>query len=129
INLMAKYNASQKMQNYLYSLQQDHPLIDNILIVTPDAQYSSNKKEIDPIYNGMSIKEETVNKNYFISFAEADESIRYSSDYEEKRNESYVLEDLNNTMFFGTNLEILNDDYRGTVLVFIKPENLSDTIF
>lgn len=124
-----RYDKLQTLQNYLYSVKQDNPLIENIVIVMPDAQYSSNNKKIDYIYNGMLMKEEVANHNYFVSLGEADNSIHYTDQYKEHRSKSYILQDLNEKMFFGANLETSDGKYPGVILIFINPENLSNSIF
>lgn len=129
LDSIERYDKLQTLQNYLYSVKQDNPLIENILLVMPDGQYSSNKRTIDYIYDGMSMKEEVANHNYFVALGEADNSIHYTDQYIEHRNKSYILQDLNEKMFFGANLETSDGKYPGAVLIFINPESLSNSIF
>lgn len=129
VDSIKRYDTLQTLQNYLYSIKQDHPLIENILIVLPDAQYSSNKKAIDTIFNGMSMKDDVVNNNYFVSIGEADNNIKYSDYYTDNRDKSYILHDLNKKMFFGVNLETSDGKNHGVILIFINLENLSNTLF
>ncbi|MBO0993190.1 sensor histidine kinase [Bacillus sp. SD088] len=126
---MERYNALQNLQSNLISVQQENPLIENIVIVTPDAQYSSNQKEVDSIYNGMQMKEEVKNYNYFVSIGEANRNIEYSDLYKRTHNHTYIFQDLNDKMFFGANVGTSDGKNYGSVLVFIQPQALSKHIF
>lgn len=124
-----KYSTLRGLEDYLYTNKQDNLLIDNILIVTPDSQYSSNRKYIDDIYNDIKMKTEVENEDHFVSIGEAEKTIEYPKQFKASHEKTYILHDLNKKMFFGANLKAADGSHQGVILVFINLRHLEEYIF
>lgn len=124
-----KYHQLENLEEYLYSIRQNNKLIDNILIVTPDTQFSSDMKYIDYKYNGMKVNSEAERQYHFVSIGEANSKIEIPSVPEGNAVGAAWSKDLNNSMFFGVNLLSADGVHKGVILIFINPKNLEDYIF
>jgi sensor histidine kinase YesM len=121
-----KYYQHAGFEDYLNTIRQNNKLIENILIITPTTQYSSDQKFVDFKLNGMKVKTEVENNFYFINMGEASRKIELPSFNEEGAAD---LNDLNNHMFFGTNIMSPDGVHKGVILVFINPNSLDESLF
>jgi sensor histidine kinase YesM len=124
ISPTAKYYQVARLEDYLNTIRQNNKLIDNILIITPETQYSSDQKYVDFRFNGMKVKAEVESNFHFVNLGEAGSKIELpSSDME------IETEQLNNQLFFGTNILSADGVHKGVILLFINPKNLEDSLF
>ncbi|MEH7011778.1 histidine kinase [Neobacillus niacini] len=124
ISSSEKYYQHSGFEDYLNTIRQNNKLIDNILIITPNTQYSSEQKYVDFKFNGMKVKAEVESNFHFINLGEASSKIElHTSD-----NES-GMEELNNRLFFGTNIISADGVHKGVILLFINPKKLDDSLF
>ena len=119
-----KYYQAAGLEDYLNTIRQNNKLIDNILIITPQTQYSSDQKYVDFKFNGMKIKAEVESNFHFINMGEASSKIELPSS-----DKGDVTEQLNNQLFFGTNILSADGVHKGVILLFINPKNLDDSLF
>ncbi|EKN65191.1 hypothetical protein BABA_21141 [Neobacillus bataviensis LMG 21833] len=124
-----KYKQLSNLEEYLYTIRQNNKLIDNILIVTPETQFSSDMKYIDYQYNGMKLNNEAERQYHFVSIGEANRKIEIPSISGGQAVEASGSKDLNNSMFFGVNILSADGVNKGVILIFINPKNLDDYIF
>ncbi|MEK5440827.1 cache domain-containing sensor histidine kinase [Fredinandcohnia sp. FSL W7-1320] len=125
-----KYHEVAALEDYLNTIRQNNRLIDNILIVTPNTQYSSDQKYVDFKFNGMKVKEEVERNFHFINLGEASRKIDIPFSADEKSvKESIETEDLNNHLLFGTNIISADGVHKGVILLFINPKKLDDSLF
>ncbi|MEH7275028.1 sensor histidine kinase [Neobacillus vireti] len=124
-----KYYQHAGFEDYLNSIRQNNNLIENILIITPTTQYSSEQKYVDFNLNGMKVKTEVENNFYFINKGEAKRKIELPSINEENGWKASDSNDLNNHLFFGTNIISPDGVHKGVILVFINPKSLDDSLF
>jgi sensor histidine kinase YesM len=124
ISPTAKYYQAAGLEDYLNTVRQNNKLIDNILIITPETQYSSDQKYVDFKFNGMKVKAEVESNFHFVNLAEAGSKIELPSS--DKGNGT---EQLNNQLFFGTNILSADGVHKGVILLFINPKNLDDSLF
>lgn len=124
-----KYYQYAGFEDYLNTIRQNNKLIENILIITPTTQYSSDQKYVDFKFNGMKVKTEVENNFHFINIGEANRKIELPSFNEENGSEASDSNDLNNHLLFGTNIMSPDGVHKGVILVFINPKNLDDSLF
>lgn len=119
-----KYYQAAGLEDYLNTIRQNNKLINNILIITPETQYSSDQSYIDFKFNGMKVKAEVESNFHFINLDEARSKIDLSSS-----DKGIRMEQLNNQLFFGTNIISADGVHKGVILLFINPKNLDDSLF
>ncbi|GHH97845.1 histidine kinase [Neobacillus kokaensis] len=124
-----KYHQLGSLEDYLYTIRQNNKLIENILIITPKTQFSSDRKYIDFKFNGMKIKSEVEGNFHLINKGEANRSIELPTASKGDKNDASKFKDLNNSLMFGTNITSADGVNKGVILVFINPKNLDDNIF
>jgi sensor histidine kinase YesM len=124
ISPTAKYYQAVGLEDYLNTIRQNNKLIDNILIITPETQYSSDQKYVDFKFNGMKVKAEVESNFHFVNLGEAGSKIELPSS-----NKGMGTEQLNNQLFFGTNILSADGVHKGVILLFINPKNLDDSLF
>lgn len=124
-----KYYQLADFEDYLNSIRQNNKLIENILIITPTTQYSSDQKYVDFKLNGIMVKPEVENNFYFINMGEAKRKIELPSTNEENGWKASDFDDLNNQLFFGTNIISPDGIHKGVILVFINPKSLDESLF
>ncbi|WP_165769008.1 histidine kinase [Virgibacillus profundi] len=119
-----QFDSAKELEHYLYSIKMNNSLIDNILVITPDTQFSSDSNYIDFSYNGIKLRDE-VNDHYnFVSKGEAYNKIFLEDPVQNYQLRNSKLDDLNNKVFFGSNIELTGGRSHGTVLVFLKLNDL-----
>ncbi|WP_045517060.1 sensor histidine kinase [Neobacillus niacini] len=119
-----KYYQNSGFEDYLNTIRQNNKLIDNILIITPNTQYSSDQKYVNFKLNGMKVKSDVENNFHFFNLGEASSKIELLSSDKESG-----MEELNNHLFFGTNIISADGVHKGVILLFINPKNLDDSLF
>ncbi|MDQ0973660.1 sensor histidine kinase YesM [Neobacillus niacini] len=119
-----KYYQNSGFEDYLNTIRQNNKLIDNILIITPNTQYSSDQKYVNFKLNGMKVKSDEENNFHFFNLGEASSKIELLSSDKESG-----MEELNNRLFFGTNIISADGVHKGVILLFINPKNLDDSLF
>ncbi|MEC1522205.1 histidine kinase [Neobacillus niacini] len=124
-----KYYQYAGFEDYLNTIKQNNKLIENILIITPTTQYSSDQKYVDFKFNGMKVKTEVENNFYFINMGEANRKIELPSFTGENGLKASEWNDLNNHLFFGTNINSPDGVHKGVILIFINPKNLDESLF
>ena len=119
-----KYYQAAGLEDYLYTIRQNNKLINNILIITPGTQYSSDQNYIDFKFNGMKVKGEVENNFHFINLGEAGSKIDLPA-----LEKGSGTEQLDKQLFFGTNIISADGVHKGVILLFINPKNLDDSLF
>nr|WP_309098593.1 histidine kinase [Fredinandcohnia onubensis] len=125
----AKYRQLSNLENYLDTFRHSSKLIDNILIITPTTQYSSDHKYVDFLFNGMQLKPEVESSFYFINKGEANNKIWLPSSDVKDDKDRYNSSNLNNEIFFGGNLTSHDGTHKGVILVFLNPAVLGELVF
>lgn len=124
-----KYHEHTGLENYLNTIRQNNKLVENILIITPNTQYSSDREYVDFMLNGMKIKSEVESNFHFISLGEASSKIELPFLNNHNGMGTSVITELDNHLFFGTNIISADGVHKGVILLFINPKNLSDHLF
>jgi sensor histidine kinase YesM len=119
-----KYYQAAGLEDYLNTIRQNNKLIDNILIITPKTQYSSDQNYIDFKFNGMKLKGEVESNFHFINLGEAGSKIELPAS-----DKGSGTEQLDKQLFFGTNIISADGEHKGVFLLFINPKNLDDSLF
>lgn len=124
-----KYYQAEDLESYLYSIRQNNKLIDNILIITPKSQYSSDRKYVDYNFNGMKFTDKLESNYFFVSKGEANKIIEKSPVMEGNKQLGTDAKNLNNSMFFGANIISADGKHKGVILIVINTQNLDEYIF
>lgn len=119
-----KFYQHAGLEDYLNTIRQNNNLVSNILIITPDTQYSSDQKYVDFKLNGMKVKAEVESNFHFINLGEGSSKIELPSS-----DKGGGTEELNNQLFFGTNIISADGVHKGVILLFINPQSLDDSLF
>lgn len=123
------YNLSKELERYLYSIRLENSMINNILIVTPDTQYSSNHSYLNFDYNGLQLSPQISNQYNFISIGQAQENIFFSDPpfYGDKSND--VPDQLNSGVFFGANIEDTKGEMEASILFLLDLPSFLNQMF
>ncbi|CQR47174.1 Sensor histidine kinase YpdA [Paraliobacillus sp. PM-2] len=122
------YYLSKELERYLYSLQIENNIIENVLIVTPNTQYSSDRSYINFDYNGLELDNEVDAQCNFVSIGEARQKV-YLGDSISSKNNGINLEGLNHKPFFGTNIVDAEGTIKGAILLFLNQSELFNQSF
>ncbi|WP_343755769.1 sensor histidine kinase [Alkalibacterium iburiense] len=108
-----KYYSYEQLRNYLFLLNTENNIIEDILIITSNNQYSSSGNAANYAWNGIELDnnlspETLYTQGLFLEHAvfEGNESIEKDSYLEGK-------------LFFATNIYNLEDEHKGTILFII----------
>lgn len=119
-----KYYQNASFEDYINTISQNNKLIDNILVITPNTQYSSERDYVDFKFNGMKIKSEVESNFHFINLGESKSKIELPAS-----DKTIEMEELNSRLYFGTNIISADGVHKGVILVFINPNNLDEYFF
>ncbi|MBA9026660.1 sensor histidine kinase [Peribacillus huizhouensis] len=124
-----KYYQLKSLEEYLYSIRKSNELVDSILIITPESQFSSDSKYVDYKFNGMKFINEVESNYHFVSIGETDKMIVHPSSSDVNWKEGTYSNNLNNQMYFGSNIVSADGQHKGVILLFINMSSLDDHIF
>ncbi|MFJ7977297.1 sensor histidine kinase [Peribacillus sp. NPDC096379] len=124
-----KYYQMKSLEEYLYAIKQNNKLIDSILIITPESQFSSDSKYVDYKFNGMKLKSEVESNYHFVSIGETNKMIEHPLLGDKNWQEDVTSKDLNNQMYFGANSVSADGHFKGVILIIMNMNNLDDHIF
>ena len=115
-----QFDSAKELEHYLYSRKMDSSIIDNILIITPDTQFSSDGSYIDFHYNGIKVREEVTDHYNFISKGDADNKLFLEDPVQNAQLRNSYLNELKDNVFFASNIEANDGTGNHVILVFLK---------
>ncbi len=121
-----KYRASEQLKDYLFFLSTENKMIEDVLIISSNKQYSSLGKITSYELNG-AIIEETISSNHLFTQSLFLENIQLEngqSMVELENEEEY----LNNKLFFAINLYDSEKNHRGISIFTINKDFLLESL-
>ncbi|ULL14956.1 sensor histidine kinase [Paenibacillus sp. H1-7] len=120
-NALDKYRLSLDFEKYLHNLRQENAFIDNILVVTPQSQFSSDHAYLDFELNGIQAGGELEQESHFVLPGKASGSIVPPKGAEPSKVYSDAMKALDKRMFFAANIESGDGSDAGVIVIMLDP--------
>lgn len=120
---MDRYEASQQLRNYLFKLSQGHHIIEDIIVITPESQFSASGFSGSYALNGVQMSENS-DSSHLYTVTDFLEDTNLSEEISGKEFGS-VGPYLNNKFFFAANIQDSDKRIRGVALILINPDELT----
>ncbi|WP_197080928.1 sensor histidine kinase [Gordoniibacillus kamchatkensis] len=127
-NTVDKYRLAVDFEKYLYNVRQENAFIDNVLVVTPQSQFSSDHKYLDFNLNGIRVRSELEKESNFIPLGKAQERIVLPSEPDPGKGAANASKELDQHMFFAANITGDGGAVEGVILILLDPNYFKDKI-
>ncbi|MHA7747713.1 sensor histidine kinase [Paenibacillus chondroitinus] len=127
-NAITKYQLSMDFEKYLYNIRQENEIIDSIVVITSQNQFSSDHTYLDFNLNGIQVKSELAKEHYLVLQGKAAASLIPPSDPDHPKGVSHALDELNKRAFFAANLIGKDGANNGVILILLNPQYVKDAV-
>lgn len=123
-----KYKLSLDFEKYLSNIRQENAFIDNILVITPQSQFSSDHKYLDFSLNGIQVRSEPGKESSFVPLGKAKERIVLPKESNSSIGAGNAIQELDRHMFFAANFAADDGTNEGVILILLDPNYFRDKI-
>ncbi|BFT70707.1 hypothetical protein PAENIP36_21490 [Paenibacillus sp. P36] len=127
-NAITKYQLSMDFEKYLYNIRQENEIIDSIVVITSQNQFSSDHTYLDFDLNGIQVKSELAKEHHLVLQGKAAASLTPPSDPDHPKGVSRALDELNKRVFFAANLIGKDGANNGVILILLNPHYVKDAV-
>ncbi|WP_284645211.1 sensor histidine kinase [Paenibacillus silviterrae] len=127
-SMLEKYMLSIHFEKYLQSLVQENELIDSILVVTPQSQFSSDHTYLDFELNGIMLKSEPDKESNLVLLGEASERLVPPEGNEPSMALAQAMQSLDQRMFFAANLTNRTGAHEGILLILLNMNYFKESL-
>lgn len=123
-----KYKLSLDFEKVLSNIRQENAFIENILVITPQSQFSSDHKYLDFSLNGVQVRSELEKESSFVPLGKAKERIALPKESYSSIGAANAIRELDQRMFFAANFASADGTNEGVILILLNPNYFKEKI-
>lgn len=118
-----RYSVSHELRSYLFKIAQDNHVIEDIIIITPRAQYSASGNSASYALNGRELNQDN-DSSYLYTLSTFQENTRLMVGQRERMhgNSNPYLD---NKFFFAANIRNSSNETKGVAIILINLDELT----